>query len=63
MSMSEIEYDTYIAKLKPEYNNWDFIHHLVDEFNQLIGDYTSLGPSENGKWQNWYRMMSWVWNH
>ena len=59
MSISEIEFDTYIVKLKPEYNNVDFIFHIQGEFSQLIGDYTSMAPSENGRWQNWYRMLSW----
>ena len=63
ISVNEVTYENYVARLKPEYNNKKFITEvLYQDIDKLITTYSHLAPSENNNYKNLINGKSWTAN-
>ena len=60
ISLSEIEYEKLMIKVKPENNNRDFYFHFFNEFKQIVQDYTNVQPIEETRMNSNFFIGSWV---
>ena len=59
--MNELDYDTYKIKLKPQYNNFDWINnHFNQDFTKIINAYSSIAPPEDSTYNNFFLPKTWV---
>jgi hypothetical protein len=59
LSMNEIEYHSYIARLKPEFNSDTFFSIFAGDFYKLLTQAAENSPSEEAKFINHYKLLSW----
>ena len=61
--MNEIDYESYTIKLKPEYNNFDWIEKTFNtNFHRIINAHRDISPPEDSTYKNFFLSKSWVVN-
>ena len=59
ISLNEIEIEQYNIKLKPEYNNKDFIHGFQHHYLEKVNQHTKQQPAEDTKFMNIFPVYAW----
>ena len=62
IAVNEIDYESYVLKLKPEYNNVEWIDQFNREFDRLIADHAAITPVEDPRYKNFFWSTSWLMN-
>ena len=59
ISMNEIDYEGYHLRLKPLYNNPEWIRKFQQEFTDTLFKHSGITPSEDLKYKNFFQAKAW----
>lgn len=63
ISMNELDFESYTVKLKPEYNNYEWIENTFNaNFHRIINAHRDISPPEDSTYKNFFLSKSWVVN-